>query len=89
MPKTLTITIAVQYTHATYRRIRSCTPSATTSATPPSPTAGTGPSRRARKSEVVSPIPVVSTFVTQNSTVTWGTLLTGSRTGVIGSTGRM
>src|SRR5436190_1624014 len=57
--------IAVQENHGTYRRAVNCTARAATRAMPPRPTAGIGPSQWARKSEAVSPIPVVSTLMIQ------------------------
>ena len=42
-------------------------------------TATIGPRRCTRKSDVVSPIPVVSTFVSENAAVTSGTLRSGGR----------
>ena len=72
VPKTLTISAAVQQAAATWRRTRSWTTSAPTSASSASGTTTSGGKRFTRKSEVVSPIPVVSTFTTQNAAVTAG-----------------
>jgi hypothetical protein len=74
VPNTLTMTEASQYTQARYRRTANCTTSAAARPTAPQPTATTGSTWWARKSEAVSPIPVVNTLTTQNRTVTSGTL---------------
>src|ERR1700685_820263 len=87
--QTATMDTANQEIQTRYRRARNWSASATAKTTVPTTPASTRPYRRARKSEVASPIAVVRILMIQKyAVIRYGTLLARDGVGTRGSSRR-